>query len=601
MSIAAAPNHAHATAGALFQELARSGLEHVVICPGSRSTPLVVAATRQPGLRCWSQIDERSAGFFALGLAKASRAPVAVVCTSGTAAANLHPAVIESHYARVPLLVLTADRPAELREWGAGQTIDQVRLYGRAVRWFAEAPLPEASDPLLRHTRALACRAVAEARGRPPGPVHLNFPFREPLEPVEIPGDVPPDLGSLAAAGRPAGPYFEVASGPLPPTAADVDALAALIESAPRGAIACGPLDAAPDLCASIGELARAAGWPVLAEPTSQLRCGHHTDGAPMLASYDLLLRDDDFAARQRPDAVLRLGATPTSKSFRLWLERHRPPELVLVDPDESWNDPSHLVSRVLRADPLPLCAALVQRLAARGHAARSGAWLAAFLDAESRAQVAIDRELAEDEALLEARAVRELAEALPSGALLYVSNSMPVRDLDAFLPVSTRPLRVLCNRGANGIDGMVSSALGASAAQTEPVVLLTGDLAFLHDLGGLVAAKRHGLDATIVVLDNDGGGIFSFLPIADHGDAVAFEEHFVTPHGLDVGAIATSLGASTARVTSWEHFRSALKDTFARRGLSVISVPIDREQNVAQQRRIQRAVSAAIAGGAPR
>jgi 2-succinyl-5-enolpyruvyl-6-hydroxy-3-cyclohexene-1-carboxylate synthase len=601
-AVAAAPNRAHAFAAALFEELARAGVRHVCLCPGSRSTPLAVAIAREPALRCWTHIDERSAAFFALGLAKATREPVALVCTSGTAAANFLPAVVEAHYAGVPLLLLTADRPPELRDRGAGQTIDQVHLYGRHVRWFAEAALPSADGEMLRYARALASRAVAVARRRPAGPVHLNLPFRKPLEPVTVPGDVPADLRErdpLAAAGRGEAAFTEVVE-PLTIAPPDVVArIAELVRAHPRGVIACGPVDTGDALSAAVCELAQRADWPVLAEPTSQLRRGPHTERAAIVATSDLFLRDEAFAAAHAPDVVLRIGATPTSAAQRSWLERHQPPHLLLVDPEHAWNEPSHLASQVLAVDPTRLCRELCDALD-QSPAPERGAWREAFREADRRAEAAIDAVLADDEALFEPRAVRELAAALPDDALLYVSNSMPVRDLDMFLPIASRPLRVLCNRGANGIDGMTSSALGAAAAQCGPVVLLTGDLAFAHDLGGLLAARRHELRATIVVLNNDGGGIFSFLPIAEYGDSVDFEANFRTPLGLDFEPAAATFGVKFTRVDSWEHFRSALKEGIGGRETAIIEVPIDRDRSVAHHRAVERAVCAALHHEAP-
>lgn len=592
-----------AFASTLLDELERAGLHSVVVCPGSRSTPLTVAAVRHPGLRCWSQIDERSGAFFALGLAKASRAPVALVCTSGTAAANFLPAVVEAHYANVPLLVLTADRPPERREWGAGQTIDQVRLYGSHVRFFCETALPTPDSGCLRYARALAGRAWSESTGVPAGPVHLNLPFREPLEP---PFDPPSDAaggGSAAATSVAAGrrgdrPYMSVRRGSAAPDDRDVTALFQLARVYSRGVIACGPLDAPDELGETVVRLARAAGWPILADPTSQLRRGPHTVDAPILANADLFLREECFAAENAPELILRIGGTPTCKPFRVWTERHLPGRFVSVDPDGGFNDPSHLASDVIRADPASLLRGVADRLEASEPARVESDWMLAFLSAERRAREAVDGILAESTELLEPRAVREVSACLPNDAILYVSNSMPVRDLDAFLPSDPRPLRVLCNRGANGIDGMTSSALGAAAADTGPVVLLTGDLAFLHDLGGLVAAKRSGLQATVVVLDNDGGGIFSFLPIAEHGESVGFEDYFRTPHGLDLAPVAASLGAAVTKVESWEHLRSAMKESLATPGLSVLVIPIDRDRSVAQHRSISRAVGIAL--GAP-
>jgi 2-succinyl-5-enolpyruvyl-6-hydroxy-3-cyclohexene-1-carboxylate synthase len=353
-------------------------------------------------------------------------------------------------------------------------------------------------------------------------------------------------------------------------------------------------VDAAPDLVEGAAALSRLLGWPLLAEPTSQLRCGPHVEAAPVVATADLLLRDEEFASSHAPDFVLRLGDTPTSKSLRLWLEARPPRDLVIVDPDAVWNDPSHLASEMLRADAAALCERLTQRLSGRADLPRSSPWLLDFLEADRRATELIERRLETDETLLEARAVRELADALPEDALLYVSSSMPIRYLDAFLPASKRRLRVLCNRGANGIDGMVSSAAGAAAAEDAPVVLLTGDLALVHDCAGLLMARRHDVRLTIVVLDNDGGGIFSFLPVADHTERDAFEEHFVVPHGLDLGTFCRGAGAAHARVSSWEHFRAAFKDAFAAPGLSVVEVPVDRDRNVAWLRAVVDDVRAA-------
>jgi 2-succinyl-5-enolpyruvyl-6-hydroxy-3-cyclohexene-1-carboxylate synthase len=593
--VSRAPNRNWAFCGAFFDELARSGVRDVCICPGSRSAPLAASAANQGALRCWSWIDERSAGFFALGLAKTSRAPVALLCTSGSAAANFHPAVVEACYAGVPLIVLTADRPPELRAWGAGQSIDQLRLYGPHVRWFAEVALPEATSDVLCYARALACRSVDAAAGAPAGPVHLNFPLREPLDPRCVPGDVDGELDALAARGRGQRPYARIAHGIRSASEEQLAALAADMQACERGVIACGPQDAEPALAARLAALAERLSWPLLAEPTSQLRNGPHVATAPVIAHTDLLLRDEAFASRQAPAFVLQLGLTPSSKAFRLWLEHRPPPTWVRIDPDANWCDPSHLASEVLRMDPQALCDGLLARLAARGRSS----WCEGFLAADRQAERALEAQLGADDSLLEAGAVRELAASLPESALLYVSNSMPVRDIDAFLPASTRRLRVLCNRGANGIDGMLSSALGAAAAHAGPVCLLSGDLALVHDCAALLAGRRHALRLVIVLLDNDGGGIFSLLPIARFGDAVQFERHFRTPHGLDLEPVCRGMGADFARVRSVEHLRAALKDACEAPGVSVLCVPVDRDRNLAQLAQIDEAVRAGLASAA--
>jgi 2-succinyl-5-enolpyruvyl-6-hydroxy-3-cyclohexene-1-carboxylate synthase len=586
-----------ALAAALFEGLAAGGVAHVCLSPGSRSAPLAVAAARTPHLRCWSHVDERASAFFALGLAKTLRAPVALLCTSGTAAANFHPAVAEAHHARVPLVVLTADRPPELRDWGAPQTIDQIGLFGRHARWFAEVATPDAGAVPPRYARSLAARAIAEATTRPRGPVHLNLPFREPLHPMAQRATGPEAEGSGATAAR-----LDVTGPAELPSAAQVTALCELAAECSRGVIVCGPADGPPTLAAAVTDLGRAAGWPVLAESTSQLRRGPHVDRGPVLAHAELLIDNTRFAARHAPELVLQIGSTPTSKAYRRWLETHRPRELVLIDPDVRWSDPSHLATRALQADPAALCAAAVRDLETRPRRRSPGAWLRAFVESDRLAGEALAHTVKDASGLYEPRIVREIAAALPEPAILYTSNSMPVRELDAFLPLARRGLRILSNRGANGIDGMVSSALGAAAAGAAPVMLLTGDLAFLHDLGGLAALRRHRLRAIVVVLNNDGGGIFSRLPIAAWGESVAFEEHFRTPHGLDLSLAAALFGASFARATRVDALRGAVADALAHDGASVIEVPLDPDASLGHRRAIDSAVDRALAGrgGAP-
>jgi len=594
--VAAAPNGNLAFAAALFEEFERAGVCHVCVCPGSRSAPLAVAVARSAGLRAWTHIDERAAAFFALGVAKATRAPVALVCTSGTAAANFLPAVVEAYYARVPLLILTADRPPELRDCGAPQTIDQVRIYGSHVRWFVETALPESGEASLRYARSLASRAVAEATGATPGPVHLNLPFREPLDPRVAPRDVAAPDATLALRGRAPQGYtrsrFEVAA-PSPDAVAD---LVGIARQCARGVIACGPLDLDDGAVDAVARLGAATGWPILAEPTAQLRSGAHVGIARLIARSDLLLRDTAFAAANAPDVVLRLGPMPTAKAFRNWVERVPPAHFIVVDSGAGWEDPSHLASWIVRADPAALAERVTLRLGASLASRSDGSWLAGWTAAECAAQRALDRELASATRMGVPALVDTLAGALPDDALLYVASSMAVRDVDLFWPLSSRRLRVLCNRGANGIDGLLSSALGAAAVHPGRCVLLTGDLAFLHDAGGLLAAHRHRLDLTIVVVNDDGGGIFSLLPIAEFGEAAGFETFFRMPHGLDLAGIARAFGARTARVESVAALRAALAHTDATPQLRVIEVPLDRALDIVARRRLEAAVGTAVA-----
>jgi 2-succinyl-5-enolpyruvyl-6-hydroxy-3-cyclohexene-1-carboxylate synthase len=583
-----------ALAGAFVDELARAGVRHACVCPGSRSTPLAIKLACQPALRVWVHVDERSCGFFALGMARALGEPVALLCSSGTAAANFLPAVVEAHHARVPLVVLTADRPPEVRDFGAAQTIDQVRLYGGHVKWFVDMPVPEATEDLFRHARAVAGRAAATALARPAGPVHLNFPFREPLLPSPVSVEVVSVLEPIAREGRPRDfPYVTASRAERPPDPDVVAVLAADLAATPRGLIICGPQDD-PDLAEAVVGLAAAVGYPTLADPLSQVRCGRH-DRALIVDSYDAFLRDEAVCRELAPDVVLRFGAPPTSKPLLQYLQRFPGGRHVLVDEDGGWRDPMLLASDVVHADPRLACDALAEAVVARRRVAASGEWSRTWPAIGGLSRTAIADQVGAEVEAFEGRVFAELADLLPDGSTLFAGNSMPVRDLDAFFPGVDRAIRFVANRGANGIDGVVSSALGVAAVTPTPLVLVIGDLSFYHDLNGLLAAKKHGLRATIVVLNNDGGGIFSFLPQATYVDPDTFEELFGTPIGLDVEAAARLYGAVFARPTTWPMFREAVAAGIAGDGLTVVEIVTDRRQNVAQHRAVSVAVAARL------
>jgi 2-succinyl-5-enolpyruvyl-6-hydroxy-3-cyclohexene-1-carboxylate synthase len=587
-----APNRTLLFPFVFADELARAGLRHVCIAPGSRSAPLALAFARQSSIQTWSHVDERSGGFFALGLARARRAPVAVVCTSGTAAANLLPAVVEAWHAQVPLLVLTADRPPELRDCGAGQTIDQLRLFGTHARWFFDVGTPEATPAALRHARTLACRALAAAAGPPAGPVHLNFPFREPLVAEPVPGDLPPDLprrAPLAAYGRPERPYTEVSTVRQAPDPAAVGTAASLLAAAPRPLVLCGPLDDGdPDLPAAVIALATALRAPVLAEITSNLR---GTDlAAVAVDAHDALLRSAAFARGHVPGAVVRLGGPPTSKALATWLAHHDDALQILIDGSGGWPEPAGVAACVLRGTPALTASALA---AAVGDATRGGEWFARWRRAGAVARNALGASVEAEPAPFEAHAVDAIARVLPRDAILYVGNSLAIRALDAFWPADALPGRVLANRGANGIDGFVSSVLGAAAAGCGPVVGLCGDLAFYHDMNGLLAAKRHGVRAVLVVLHNDGGGIFDFLPVARSG--AGYEELFATPHGLDFELAARMYGASFQRITGTEGLGGALEEALAAPATAIVELRFTRETSVAAHGRAWARTRAAL------
>ena len=516
-------NRTYAPLQAFIEELYRCGMRHAVTSPGSRNAPLALTLAAQEGIQAVSVLDERAAGFAALGMAKASGRPVAVTCTSGTAAANLHPAVVEAHEARVPLIVLTADRPPELREVGAGQAIDQIKLYGTAAKWFVEVGTHGPSRETAVHHRALACRAWFTAAGGRPGPVHLNFPLREPLAPA------PEELDAAAWDGRPDGrPWTEVREHGSAPHSDDVHAVAERIAGEQRGLIVCGPTT--EPIAEAAARVAAEAGWPLLAEPTSGLRCGDH-DRSHVIAHYDLLLRIEEFAAASAPGLVLRVGDMPTSKPLRTLVAQS---SQIVVDPHGAWHEPTRTAELVLHAAPAPSLDALASSVEMRSGNPDPG-WVEAWRSADRTAWEAIETAPGD----FEGKVLASLEPTLPAEAVVWVSSSMPIRDVEACFPQSSKRLRFLANRGANGIDGVVSSALGAAIATGLPTWVLIGELALQHDAGGLLAARRAGVPLEIVCIDNGGGGIFDFLPVARHADPEAYEAHIATPSGdVDLAAL---------------------------------------------------------------
>ena len=549
--------------------LIRGGVRDVVLAPGSRSTALALAlhaADAADRLRLHVRIDERSASFTALGLAKASRLPVAVLCTSGTAAANFHPAVIEADESGVPLVVLTADRPAELRGIGANQAIDQIKLYGAAVRWFCEAGLPEAHPGAARYWRSLACQAWAHAAGRVgglPGPVHLNLPFREPL----VPGGDEEWPESLE--GRSDGqPWTR-----FPDHDATRDAL--YLPWTERGVVVCG--DGDYDARALV-ELAGRAGWPVLAEPSSGARRG---PGA--LSAYQYLLATPEFVRAHQPDLIVSAGRPGLSRPQLAFLKngsarRH----VVVAQGPGRWADPQRAATDVATA---------LRLTGTPDGTGSAGGWLDGWQRADEAARRAVDAALDEDESLTEPRLARDLATSLPDGALLWCGSSQPVRDIDCALPPRA-DLRVLASRGTSGIDGTTSSAIGAALAHGGPAFAVIGDLTFLHDAAGLALGPDEPRpDLCLVVVNNDGGGIFSALEQAAFPGP--FERLFGTPHGTDLNHLAAAFGLPYQRLEQPGDLAKALQGT----GLRVVEAQTSRAGGTELRARLRAAAAAAIGG----
>jgi 2-succinyl-5-enolpyruvyl-6-hydroxy-3-cyclohexene-1-carboxylate synthase len=535
-------------AATFVDELAVQGVEFACVSPGSRSAPLAMALQRHPRIKVLIQIDERSSSFFGLGLAKASGKPVVLLCTSGTAAAEFHAAVIEASYSNTPLIVLTADRPPELQEVGANQAIDQQRLYGSAVRWFFDPGVPIEMPGEARYWRRLAARAYAEAAA---GPVHLNLPFREPLVPP--PGQRPVALGA---------PAQSITPGRLLPSQNQLTTLASALQHAQRPLVVAGEMRDGDRLSAALKRL----NVPVLAEPTSQLRRG---ESGATVESYEALLRAG-WSLQHGPDLVIRLGATPTSRVMNKWLAAAAAPTF-LIDPDAVWRDQDHVATNVMACDPQPLLEALPT-------VDRAG-WRDQWVTAGKRASAAIAATLVSTP-LHEGHVVRALSARLPEPGQVFIGSSLPIRAADSFWPLAKTQQRFFANRGASGIDGLVSTGLGvATARDSSPCVLLLGDLSLYHDMNGLWALQRYGIRATLVVCDNDGGGVFSFLPQAEHQDV--FEELFLTPLRLDLSQVARLYGLVYSPVNDRSGLEPAIADAIAAPTPTMVVVRIKREESV--------------------
>jgi len=586
-----APNRATLWGETIVEELVASGVTAVCLSPGSRSTPLTVAFAEHPDVETYSVLDERSAAYFALGRSRRTGEPTAVVCTSGTAAANFHPAVIEAGQSQVPLVVLTADRPAELHDSGANQTVDQQDLYGNAIRYHRTLPEPAPEARRLRAVRVAVDRAVAGATGVDPGPVHLNVPLAKPLEPTPVEDDVPDAFAEStpsASEGRD-GPFVRTATGTTTLDEETLSEIGAALSAADRGLVVAGPLNpGAVDPDALVG-LADATGFPLLADPLSGLRFGPHVGGdagdagdsdALVCGGYDSYLDaaygvtdavDADGGRWPAPEIVVRVGASPTSKVLRHAL-RDAAERQVVVDPAGDWPEAEFTATDYVAADPTAVASGLAERVTAPGF----DSWRERFARAERDHWdvVAAGR----DERFFEGSVLATALSEAPDPATVFVSNSMPVRDADRFGRPRAAELTVLGNRGASGIDGITSSALGAGSGTDDPLVLVTGDLAYYHDMNGLLSVARCGVDATIVLVNNDGGGIFHLLPIEAFDPP--FTEQFRTPHGLDFEPTGDLYGLDFERAADASSFEQAYRESVGSEGTQVIEVVTDAESS---------------------
>ncbi|MGN7942810.1 2-succinyl-5-enolpyruvyl-6-hydroxy-3-cyclohexene-1-carboxylic-acid synthase [Metabacillus sp. 22489] len=562
------------------EELVSSGVEKVVISPGSRSTPLAILMAEHPSLTCYINIDERSAGFFALGIAKSQNKPVALLCTSGTAAANYYPAIVEAHYARVPLVVLTADRPHELRDVGAPQAIDQLHMYRNYAKWFVDLALPEENQSMFRYAKTIAARAVGTATANPAGVVHLNFPFREPL----VPNTSLPDLWTKLDNR---GTYLHMAKSNSLISNEELDSISHLLNRHSNGVIICGEHEN-DNIASEILALANHLKFPILADPLSQLRAGKFNPHF-VVESYDSLLRDSEIQKVLKPTVVIRFGAMPVSKPIMQMLKNNPDIIQIVVDNSGVYRDPTLNASYFITCDEVIFCKELINKIEQKPINAYYQAWHEANHIFWKR----IDEELQQTTEMFEGKVVKELQTYLPSESNLVVGNSMPIRDVDTFFGHTDKDIKLFANRGASGIDGVVSTALGISVEQTNPTYLLIGDLSFYHDLNGLLAAKMNQLNIVILLINNDGGGIFSFLPQSK--EEKHFETLYGTPIGLDFSKVVNMYHGHYIKTESWEDFRVSLLESQTKKGLQVIEIPTDRSTRVKVHRDLLEIVSREI------
>ncbi|WP_172371820.1 2-succinyl-5-enolpyruvyl-6-hydroxy-3-cyclohexene-1-carboxylic-acid synthase [Sporosarcina jiandibaonis] len=533
--------------------LMNAGVKSVVISPGSRSTPLAYAFATTKSLDVYMQVDERSAGFFALGLAKATGKPVVLLCTSGTAASNYFPAVTEAHYARIPLIVITADRPHELREVGAPQAIDQIQLYGNHVKYSVDFPLAEDNSDVDDYIERHVQRAVSVSITAPIGPIHLNVPFREPLL-IDFEMETPSTT------------FIQHMKGIDLLDASATQFIASVLNNAEKGLLVVGelPVGINNEL---FWKFAKALNWPVLCDPLSNLRSKVPKNCMDLcIDKYDALLKSDLFKEKVIPDTVIRIGAQPVSKPLSLFLKKVRPQTVVLVDESPQFRDPLGIVTHHIQSSVEAFLQINVQK--------EESSYARIWSEANDEATIVMENSLGSDEGAY----IQMLFTNLPDGSDLISGSSMPIRDVDTFFGKTDRDITIFANRGTNGIDGVVSTALGIQEARQRPTWLLIGDLSFLHDVNGLIVSRFHETDLTIVIMNNDGGGIFSYLPQAESGNH--FERLFGTPTGLTFEHIAAMYDAQYKAIETLEEFEQELKIEKAK-NVRIIEVFTNREANV--------------------
>ena len=545
------------------------GVKYAALSPGSRNTPLTFAFANNKKIKTYINIDERSSGFFALGLAKASGTPVAVVCTSGTATTELYPSIVEAYQQRVPLIICTADRPPELLNRGANQTINQKNLYKNHIRFFKDAGLPCPTVARLNELKRITQSAVTTATTGSRGPVHINFPFRKPFEPQSYTDEVSYGILSpnLKASDKKIAKRF--CSGTELSDTKWLTRIYNYLIKKEKGLIIIGPDNYDREFLTNCKRLSEILKYPILADGTSQIRFGSHKEGN-IITNFDAFLRSDNFTAQNVPEIILQFGRTITSKALDTFLHNINPSRFMINEYGD-WFDPSDKATAAIACMPYQFCEIMNKNISSTDFVRRSNNWLNTFKQAEKIADKVKKDVIDNSKFPNECRVINEILQSIPGDCRIMLSNSMPVRDFDYFASYSRKKIVLYNNRGASGIDGITSTALGIAEASGKPTLLITGDLAFYYDLNGLLAAKNYNIPLVTVLLNNNGGGIFEILPISGYGEI--FKKYFVAPHNLDFKHFIKAYGGNYFKITGWSNFKKTLKSAFSKNRFSVLEI----------------------------
>jgi 2-succinyl-5-enolpyruvyl-6-hydroxy-3-cyclohexene-1-carboxylate synthase len=574
-----------------IKELNSIGVKYACISPGSRNTPLTLAIANNKKIKSFVHIDERCSAFFALGIAKATNTPVILQCTSGTATAELYPAIIEAYQQRVPLIVCTADRPPELLNTGANQTINQNNLYKNHIRWFFDVGLPEPIPRRIRHIKAIAKRAVYESLVHSKGPVHLNFPFRKPFEPDTFTDEVESEVIETSKLVLSDKKDLYKENGKNIVSEKWFKQISRHVTKFKKGLIIAGPENYNESFHINCQKLASLLGYPILADGASQLRFGKHNK-ENILFSFEGFLRSDLFSQKYKPEIILQFGRTITSKALGLYFEKCSAIRFMINEYGD-WFDPANRANASLACKPYLFCEKMIEHLQSKKINRNLGSWFKSIKELDEKSLKVKKEIISKSEFPNECRVIEESVEVLPDKSQLMISNSMPIRDFDYFAPVTKKIINVFNNRGASGIDGITSTALGLAVLEKEHTVLLTGDSAFYYDLNVLLAAKKYKIPLVIILINNNGGGIFEVLPISKYGKV--FNEYFVAPHNLDFSPIVKTFGGNYSLIKSWGNFRTELKKALKRKEFSVLEIKTDAAASLKLRQAYWKEVNKAI------